>query len=257
MLNKRIEPELFGSTPDLDQVAQSKEPIAQSSKQAPSAPQNVPDTPAVKKSSNVFTWLGAISIIALAAGGYTLYQQNLATQVQLAASNQRIAELESALSATGEEMGESAGAIKAKVSALSKRTDELWTQMDKLWASAWRRNQSEIKQLKDQASDITKNQKTAQANVSSELKTLSQNHTELTLKLSVLEEQQQATKALKNQLSAVNTELDQIKSKSQGRDAKQVEIGGSIAELEMTQNALAEQLQRLESKLATAKPAQL
>ncbi len=30
--------------------------------------------------------------------------------------------------------------------SLKTRVDDLWTQMDKLWASAWRRNQTEITQ---------------------------------------------------------------------------------------------------------------
>ena len=98
--------------------------------------------------------LGAVAIIALAAGSYGLYQQNQATKAQLFASEQRIAELERTLSATGEEMGESAGAMRAKLSELTEKTDELWSQMDKLWASAWRRNQSEIKELQKQTNNI-------------------------------------------------------------------------------------------------------
>ncbi|KZX01586.1 hypothetical protein JL49_04285 [Pseudoalteromonas luteoviolacea] len=254
-MDKRIEPELPSITPDLDQVETYKQSLNPSNSQpSPSSEGPEQQTAPVKK-AGAMSWLGAISIIALAAGSYGLYQQNQTTQAQLLESTKRIAELERTLSATGEEMGASAGAIQAKLAALSERTDELWSQMDKLWASAWRRNQSEIKKLKDQTSSIAKNQSeqaNTQSGVATKVATLSQSQTDLAFKLSLLEEQQQAAQALKKQLSSINTDLDQLKSQSRGRDAKQVEIGGTLAQLEITQNALAEQLERLETRLATA-----
>ncbi|WP_100640704.1 hypothetical protein [Alteromonas facilis] len=88
-------------------------------------------------------------LLALGAGGaagylYTQLQAQLATAQ---AAEARIADLENRLSATGEEMGESTVALQVKVSELSNRAEELWDQMDKLWASAWRRNQKEIGDL--------------------------------------------------------------------------------------------------------------
>jgi chromosome segregation ATPase len=62
-------------------------------------------------------------------------------------AQQRITDLERRLSATGEEMDQSAVALQVKVSELTQKTNELWEQMDKLWASAWRRNQSDIADL--------------------------------------------------------------------------------------------------------------
>ncbi|MDU0354360.1 hypothetical protein RS130_10835 [Paraglaciecola aquimarina] len=59
----------------------------------------------------------------------------------------RITELENRLSATGEEMDQSTVALGVQVKELSAKTKELWDQMDKLWASAWRRNQADIKTL--------------------------------------------------------------------------------------------------------------
>lgn len=201
-------------------------------------------------------WLGIISVVTLAAGGFTLHKQHLETKAQLAASELRIAELERALSATGEEMGESAGAIRAKLTAVSERTDELWTQMDKLWASAWRRNQSEIKSLKEQTTKIASSQTKASKDASTKINSLSQTQTEQALKLSFLEEQQQAANAIKDQLATLTTSLDQLKAQSKNRDNKQVEIGASLAQLEMTQSALAEQLERLSNRLSTASSAQ-
>ncbi|WP_244369844.1 hypothetical protein [Pseudoalteromonas xiamenensis] len=42
-----------------------------------------------------------------------------------------------------------------------------------------------------------------------------------------------------------------MKSQSQTRDSKQLEIGANMAQLEITQNALAEQMERLEKSIAS------
>lgn len=104
----------------------------------------------VKGKSKAGTFLGALSLlIALAAcsGGYWLFEQGELARQELAKANNRIMELERMLSATDAEMGQSTVALQAKVGQLSEKTEELWSQMDKLWASAWRRNQQEIQAL--------------------------------------------------------------------------------------------------------------
>ncbi|MBQ4837680.1 hypothetical protein [Pseudoalteromonas luteoviolacea] len=253
-MDKRIEPELPSITPDLDQVETFKQSLNPSNNKAPLPQQDPEHKIGQTKKAGVMTWVGTAAIITLTAGIYGLYQQNQAMQAQLFESTKRIAELERTLSATGEEMGLSAGAMQANLKALSERTDELWSQMDKLWASAWRRNQSDIKKLKEQTSNIASNQTkhvNTQSGVAAKVDTLAQSQTDLVFKLSLLEEQLQAAEALKNQLTSINTDLDQLKSQSRGSNAKQVEIGSSIAQLEITQNALAEQLERLESRFAS------
>ncbi|WMN60876.1 hypothetical protein NI389_05555 [Pseudoalteromonas xiamenensis] len=252
-MNKRIEPELFSLTPDLDQVEDYKQAQTKSKNNAPTVELTSSTPPSQTKTSRMVIWLGILAVVGFATGGYALYKQNLATLAQLHASELRIGELERALSATGEEMGQSAGAIQAKLSAVATRTDELWEQMDKLWASAWRRNQSEIKDLKEQADKFAAAQTQQikqQSDVSTNLKTLSQTQTELTLKMSLLQEQLQVAESLKGQLTTINTELDKVKSQSQTRDTKQLEIGANMAQLEITQNALAEQIERLEKSIA-------
>jgi len=254
-LSKRIEPELPSIMPDLDQVKDFKQSQAPSNHKAPAFNKNETVNQQPAKSSNAALWLCILSIIGFSVGGYTLHQQNLKTQAKLFASEQRIIELERALSATGEEMGESAGAIKAKLNAITERTDELWTQMDKLWASAWRRNQSEIKKLREQTAALENSQSQqnkTQSNAASSIKSLSDNQADMTLKLSLLQEQLDEAQSIKSQLTALNADIDKLKSQAQTRDSKQLEIGGSIAQLEMTQSALVEQLERLETKLASA-----
>lgn len=253
MLNKRIEPELLNISPDLDQVDNLKQPTQSLNQDNDNATNNEINKPAPNTKSNGMVWLGALAIIGLTLGGLGLYKQNQATHAQLLESQKRITELERTLSATGEEMGVSAGAIQAKLTKLTERTDELWTQMDKLWASAWRRNQSEIKKLKEQTNNIVSTQNKTQSELGGKLTALTQSQSEQALKLSVLQEQQQAAELLKRQLREVNTNLDTLKSQSQSRDAKQVEIGATMAQLELTQAALAEKLQKLESTLQPQK----
>lgn len=91
------------------------------------------------------SWFALIFLLVVisAAGGYWAFEQH---KVLTLAQN-RITELESRLSATGEDMGQSAAEMQVKLSELSAKTEDLWEQMDKLWASAWRRNQSEISDL--------------------------------------------------------------------------------------------------------------
>ncbi|WP_100657034.1 hypothetical protein [Alteromonas flava] len=88
-------------------------------------------------------------LLALGAGGAAgyLYMQLQQQLTAATAAEARIADLENRLSATGEDLGESTVALQVKVSELSNRAEELWDQMDKLWASAWRRNQKEIGDL--------------------------------------------------------------------------------------------------------------
>ena len=237
------------AVPDIDQVEGFKQSQSTSHNRTAAFPnENIAAQTAPTKTSPVIIWMGFLLIISIAAGTYALYQQNMTMQDQLRISEQRIAELEHTLSATGEEMGLSAGAMQVKLTTLTERTDELWAQMDKLWASAWRRNQNEIKKLNEETTRINQEQKKQQADTATPLRTLTQNHTDLTLNLSLLQEQLQSADNLKQQLARINKDVDQLKSKSQSRDAKQLEIGASMAQLEMTQNALIEQLERLEGK---------
>lgn len=94
-------------------------------------------------------------LIALAsAGGAGWLFMQLQIQLERAENAEgRIAELESKLSATGEEIGDTTVALQIKVTELSNKSTELWEQMDKLWASAWRRNQKDIGDLASKVDD--------------------------------------------------------------------------------------------------------
>ena len=94
------------------------------------------------------SWFSLIFLLLLVVGG-AAYWSYLQHKVMIVAQS-RITELENRLSATGEELDQSAVALQVKVTELSTKTNDLWEQMDKLWASAWRRNQADIKDLSNE-----------------------------------------------------------------------------------------------------------
>ena len=124
-----------------------RQPSPTSSSVSPSTPP--PAYSNAGSSSGNGLWITLIAVFALGACGGCYYLYTLLEQQRYAANaaEQRIVQLENKLSATGEEIGESTVALQVKVTELSNRNNELWEQMDKLWASAWRRNQKEIADL--------------------------------------------------------------------------------------------------------------
>ena len=116
----------------------------QKGKKASSTPEK--EQPEIPESSGSSpSWFAVLFLLVIIVGAAS-YWSNLQYKSGLAAQA-RITELERRLSATGAEMDQSAIALQVKVTELSEKTSQLWEQMDKLWASAWRRNQEEIKGL--------------------------------------------------------------------------------------------------------------
>lgn len=103
-----------------------------------------------------------VVLLAMVAGlGYWSYLlQNVVEEqtTQLDQASKRIASLEDRLSTTDESMSKSSVVMQVQLKELKDKTEQLWVQMDKLWASAWRRNQKEIashtEQLKNNRSDL-------------------------------------------------------------------------------------------------------
>lgn len=141
--NKEEMPSLVLDKDDLDSYHRSR---TVGNKKSPT--QAKPDKPHKSAKTGGPSWLAVLCLVILLATGigYGFYIIQL-QQKQVNEAQQRITDLERRLSATGEEIGESAVAMQVKVTELSSKTQELWEQMDKLWASAWRKNQAEIKDL--------------------------------------------------------------------------------------------------------------
>ena len=182
-----------------------------------------------------------ILIVVLGVGGWWFDMQNKTLQAQIASAESRIQELEDLLSATGEEMGESTVVMKARLTDLTEKTEELWAQMDKLWASAWRRNQAEIKDLQTQQSQQSKtiSNLSAQGKTTSDsVKSLATKQTETDFNLGILSEQMQAANDISGQLDELKQKISALETSGMGKEQQQIEIAGNLAELQRQLNAL-------------------
>lgn len=186
-------------------------------------------------------WLTLVALVALAACGgsyylYTLYQQQQATAQ---AAERRIAELERRLSATGEEIGESTVALQVKVNDLGAKTEELWEQMDKLWASAWRRNQKEIADLGERVSKV-------QNDLKGSVNAVSQDVSAQSSRLSSIKNQLATTA---DELLALNVQLEQAQADKQSNAQTVKNLNDKISVLEQRNNALSGRISKMEREL--------
>lgn len=205
-----------------------------------------PPVATVVKASNQSLVISALLLALLSSGaaGYLLYSQQQ-SQLAFDSATARILELENRLSATGEEMGNSTVALQVKVTELANRSEELWQQMDKLWASAWRRNQSEIKDLTKVVED---NRTQAQSNVNSVTQSLSKGLASSDTKFDAL---QNDFNSAKNEILSVSMELETIKQGLlNGQDANVV-INEKIAILEQRNTALRNKVSLIEKAMSS------
>ncbi len=236
-------------TPDVDQVEAFKS--KRTTKET-----NIDTNVEVKPRSSGFSVFLLLFILTGGAfGGWWLYQQDSINRELIEASEKRIQELENQLSATGEEMGESAGAMRARLTILTEKTDELWKQMDKLWASAWRKNQTDIKKL-DSLGKIHTNklarQEKQQATTDATLKSISQKQTDMEFNVGILAEQVETVKIVKSELEELNNSMENLKSKVLGKDDQQIEIVSKLNGLLENAKTLEKRIEDLEFRLGKA-----
>ncbi len=181
-----------------------------------------------------------VFLILLGFGAsYWLYQQQTALTNTLSNAQSRIVDLEQQLSATGEEMGESTVAIQAKVRQLDAKSKELWDQMDKLWASAWRRNQSEIKGLTGKIDGLNASDK----DLDKQLKDLT---TEISTNMTSLDLLQAQVSKQSEDLAQVNTDANTAKQTVSSQASKISELTRKLATAEKVNNALLKRINDLE-----------
>ena len=203
-----------------------------------------PPAPTIVKANNqglvICTLL--IALIAAGASGFLYYTQQQ-SQIALDSATTRILELENRLSATGEEMGNSTVALQVKVGELANRAEELWGQMDKLWASAWRRNQKDIKDLSKVVED---NRTQAQSNVNTVTASVKKSINRVNNQFDALQNDFNATK---NEILSVSLELETMKQGLlSGQDTNSV-INEKIAILEQRNTALRNKVAAMEKTL--------
>lgn len=185
------------------------------------------------------SWFSLLFLLVVISGSmifWSVQQQKVLTLAQ-----ERITELERRLSATGEEMDQSAVALQVKVTELSKKTEELWQQMDKLWASAWRRNQSEI-------ADLNKSLRALTASTEKQIKSMSDSDVQ----------QQNKTHSLENQLGQyaqalqqAQDTLTQLKVNSDANEQQLSSLREKLISTALGNNNLTNKIDDLESKVNT------
>jgi len=261
-LTKQIDHNMPSITPDKDQVEAFKKTRTYSSI-PPSSAENYSAKPRTQvqeeqkpASSSMLSKLSTLLIYVLIGGAaYWAYQQNIKTNAIINSAEQRIASLEHQLSATGEEMGESAIEMKVRIETLGKTSDKLWEEMDKLWASAWRKNQSQIKSLQKSSKSLTNLSSTQRKEVTSTLASIKEiNDKQISTEYSIdaLKEQLKSSENLIDQIKKLSLELSAIESNSQGRDTQQISLASRVTKLSSQNKQLSSQINNLETKLAQA-----
>ena len=161
-------------------------------------------------------WLALVVAIVVAAGalawGYLLHQQLTGLQAELASSNARIADLEGIMTSTGESMNESDVAIRAKIK-------ELYSEVDKLWASAWRRNKAKIAEHEKSLASLQQigaTNKTSTTKLRADL-TLIENQLGEARQMSILLEEIRTQQGLQEAvISRLSRETDNVESVQKG-----------------------------------------
>lgn len=201
--------------------------------------------------STVTTVMMYVLLVLILAGGWWFDLQNKTLQAKLDSADARIASLEEQLSATGEEMGESSVVIKARLKSLTEKSEQLWEQMDKLWASAWRKNQAEIKTVQANLAKQSKSLNTLSAQqktASSTIKAVANKQTETDFNLGIISEQMDAAKQLDSEIARLKASISSVESKSLDKDRTQIELASNLSRLEQKVNGLIARLQTLEAK---------
>jgi hypothetical protein len=257
-LTKRVEPEFPSITPDIDQVESFKNTRTHANSNAKGgANTNVSSAETNSKQGNP-VWLILLTLIIALTLGLSItwfYQEHSKSQELMLQYQQRITLLEQQLSATGEEMGESTVAMKVRLETLTDKSEKLWLEMDKLWASAWRRNQSDIKTLR--STSVKHQQKTSDSiqKLSTTLTTIDQLKEKITasdLKINALGDNLNTLNVINAELDKLKSELSSLTQQSFGRDNQQIEIASSVNELDTLIQLLVERIESLELKLAVS-----
>lgn len=241
-MSKRVEPEIPNITLDHDHAKPTRTSTAKKTQQQGSS--SASNTP---KSNTLFKTLLVVMpyVALLGATGY-FYQQQVTVNQVITSSSQRILQLENQLSATGEEMGESTIALKIKLESIGEKTELLLSEMDKLWASAWRKNQKEIKALNSQSIKLGQ-QQDKNTNASADLK---DKITATEFAISAVSEQIVALNSLQDELKKLSSQLNTLDANAKTRDKQQMVTATTINEFDTSLQLLLERMERLESQIA-------
>lgn len=250
-MSNRVEPEIPNITLDHDQVKAINASRSSNNKHINTEVSQKGQS----KTSPATILFTFIIYLALAGASWFFYQENLKLQSLISDSENRIQQLENQLSATGEEMGESTIALKVKLEAITEKTEKLWNEMDKLWASAWRKNQSEIKALRSTSmkqDTLNKNQSQQLEQANNAINSVGDKLTSAEFNITALADQITAANNMQPKIAELNELIATLQEKSSGRDTQQMEVATSVNQLEMSITLLIERLEKIESQAQKA-----
>lgn len=249
-MSNRVEPELPTITIDQDQVKVAREPSIKTQKG--NNPQQAVKTKKTFSVAKVFLIL--MPYVAIAGTAWYFHQQQLSVNTVQESSAQRIQQLENQLSATGEEMGESTIALKVKLEAIGEKTELLLSEMDKLWASAWRKNQKEIKELNSKSIKIEQQQDKVLETTSLQSNTISELKDKITateFSINSVSEQVMALNRIKTEVKSLSSALNTLDANAKSRDKQQMFTATTVNEFDTSLQLLLERMERLEAILAS------
>ena len=187
----------------------------------PSAPRasRIDPAPAAPASGGAMRYVAMLALVvglAAAAVAGLLYQQTVRLDETLAQANLRIADLEGKLSVTGDNVNQSSAAMQVKIK-------ELGGEVDKLWASAWRKNDGRLTELesgmKKAAASYMAQQKqltTATADISA----LKDQVTQATAVASTVDTLKQQQSAMQDSLGRMNSTVTSVSNAQRAQDAR-------------------------------------
>lgn len=192
--------------------------------------------------------------LAVGVGAWTaLIHRSLGqARVELGQAQSRIAELERQLSSSDESWSQSSVAMQVKLKDVADKTDTLWKEMDKLWASAWRRNQKDIgdqAELLKKQDALLKSQAQAVAGLRQELQTQGK---------SLGERAGSLEKSLAARQKAIDESLASLNrmAAEQGALSKRVQTNEEwIESINAHRRQINQQLESLRQSLASSRPA--
>jgi chromosome segregation ATPase len=209
-------------------------------------PPEPPESNSISNGSNIFMSIVLVVAISASVGCIYLYAQLEQANTVAANTESRLKSLEQRLSATDEEMGNSTVALSVKVTELAERTEDLWGLMDKLWASAWRRNQEEIKTLNNDLVSTKGNLGTDVKNIQVTLNEATTNIQQMLNRINGLNEKL-STQA--NDILVVNVNAEQTGAKVSNQINQIKILSDKVKNLESKNSTLLEKISDLESLL--------
>lgn len=197
------------------------------------------------QSSGSTVFANVVAIGALGLAGYLFYIQQQ-TSFLLENSSERIQILENRLSTTGEEIGNSTVELQVRVGELTEKTETLWEQMDKLWASAWRRNQQEIQA----ATSSIKNLQRETNKLIADLKTeVTDNDSSLNKLQTRIEGASAKLNSQANDILSVTVMQEEIQQAETTRNQSLRQMAEKLILLEKRNTSLLQEIQKLEKKV--------